>query len=679
MIHSRRQFIRLAGRAAAGLPLLPLAGRISPLLSGQDSPRRQGLLFDAADLPRLRVALNHPRLKAYWDSVVHADLAADAEFLRSGVRLHNHVSDMLRVRMILERTSFAYAVTGDRTQGAVALRAVDKILEYPKWDYFLEGGKDVIGLQRAPEATIAMSCARQWLEDLLSKETAAEMETQIATKGAPACYRTLYGMKYPDRVKGWGFDPDDDYPYRFDLRRWPVILNTTNLKMIPIAGLGVAGCLLRGRRPEADSWIAMAIESAEAFSTMFGSDGCYGEGVGYWSYTVLHLTMLVEVVRRTLGRDLSAIINFPGTVRYGLRMSMPTEGRPLDCVNFSDAWMMGDVSVAAWTARRFDDPVAQFAALHAGELKGPCAAAWFDPERKAETPGPEMLDVRFTNDWVVGRSGWELADGVAAMRSGGPANHEHADRNSVIFKAYSERIYHDPYKAAYSYTDPLWLLRSTAAHTAILVDGKGHQYHDGHEGTNASQAKARVVAYRSSDQALVVTSDATEAYALVNEDIAEVQRTLIFLKPDVLALFDRVRLNSKPLSVQARFQVDNSDGKGTVAADGLTFRIGRPTAGAATTAFATGHVSVHTGTLPLPAEKGIYPYAEVVSAPSLDHRILTVCAASPRAGPGTPEGRAPAFQFLEKDGTISVNGTHLGRMVSFAVTTTSPIPVVTIG
>ncbi len=60
-----------------------------------------------------------------------------------------------------------------------------------------------------------------------------EMERQIAEKGAPACYRTLYGMKYPDRVKGWGFDPESDYAFRFDLRRWPLILNATNLKVIP--------------------------------------------------------------------------------------------------------------------------------------------------------------------------------------------------------------------------------------------------------------------------------------------------------------------------------------------------------------------------------------------------------------------------------------------------------------
>ena len=521
-----------------------------------------------------------------------------------------------------------------------------------------------------------MCCARQWLAGLLSKETAAEMEAQIAAKGAPACFRTLYGMKYPDRVKGWGFDPEDDYPLRFDLSRWPVILNTTNLKVIPIAGLGLAGCLLGGRHPEAAAWTDMAIESARAFSGMFGPDGSYDEGVGYWGYTALHLTLLVEAVRRTLGRDLSRIINYPGTVLYGLRMAMPTEGRPNDCVNFSDAWQMGDVAVAAWTARHFREPMAQYMAMQVGELKSHYAAVWLDPSVRPVEPGGKLMDVRFANDWVVGRSGWTLADGVAALRSGKPSNHEHADRNSVIFKAHGERIFHDPYKAAYSYTEPHWVLRKTEAHTAVLVNGQGHQYHDGHEGTNPSQAEARIVAYTSSGRALTVTSDATQAYRLVNADVDQVQRTMVFVKPDVLVLLDRVTLKSTPLPVQVRFQIDNSDGKGSVAAQGLTFSVRRHAAAAAVRVHALGEAGVRTGTLPVPEDKGIFPYAEVVSAPALAHTMLTVCAARP-AGEG--DDAAPAGLQVTREGSLlRVAGTHRGRKLAVTIDISGAVPGVTV-
>ena len=83
-------------------------------------------------------------------------------------------------------------------------------------------------------------------------------------------------------------------------------------------------------------------------------------------------------------------------------------------------------------------------------------------------------------------------DTVVALRSGGPGNHEHADRNSVIFKAHGERLLNDPVHASYSTKDPKWLLRQTEAHTAVLIDGKGHVYHDGRDGTNSSAAAATI-------------------------------------------------------------------------------------------------------------------------------------------------------------------------------------------
>ena len=66
-------------------------------------------------------------------------------------------------------------------------------------------------------------------------------------------------MKYPDRVRGWGFDPEDDYAFRFDLSRWPLILNATNLKIIPTCGLTLAAVWFHGRHPEAGKWLDLAI------------------------------------------------------------------------------------------------------------------------------------------------------------------------------------------------------------------------------------------------------------------------------------------------------------------------------------------------------------------------------------------------------------------------------------
>ncbi len=186
----------------------------------------------------------------------------------------------------------------------------------------------------------------------------------------------------------------------------------------------------------------------------------------------------------------------------GVQGVPPTEVPPRDdIVNFGDANVPVEISVAAWVARTHGDPVAQMVARDIGQVNSNYGLIWYESEAKFAPPEPALLDDRMANDRVVSRSGWTAADGVVALRSGGPANHEHADRNSVIFKAHGDRLLNDPFKAAYQWTLPRWKLRLTGSHTAVLIDGKGHEYNDGHEGTNASLAFAHVTAFQSANQA----------------------------------------------------------------------------------------------------------------------------------------------------------------------------------
>jgi hypothetical protein len=689
---TRRSFLKTSAALAAALPFtrLPLSAAIAAA-SPPDSKR--GLLFDPADLNRIRSNTRHPRFQKLWRELADADLADDTDFLSHRVRFNNHVADMMRVRQILERTAFVYAIGQSPAQLKVARLAIQKLTEYPKWDYFLEGGKTVMGLQRAPEATIAMAFALDWLGDALSVEEQSSIRRQIATKGAPACFTTLYGLKYPDRVKGWGFDPEDDYPYHFDLRRWPLILNATNLKVIPTAALGIAAVVLQGHDPQADHWLELARSSARAFSSMYGADGAYDEGVSYWGYTTLHLALFAEVLWRRRGIDDRSLINYPGTVRYALVHTMPTKGEGFDpahgprtlavptmrfdpaydIVNFGDALSTIDVSVAAWVARTHHDPVSQYVAKEIGDAKFSFGLIWFDPATPAEPPPPALMDVRLSNDLVISRTGWTVDDTVLAFRSGGPANHEHADRNSVIFKAHGERLFHDPFRAGYSPTLERWKLRQTSAHTAVLINGRGHQYHDGSEGTNSSWAWARVQQYRADPQHLVVTSDATEAYALVDEGTQQVERTLVFLKPEVLLILDRIRLKvAQP--VQLRFQVFNDDNRGTVTAEANGFSIQRPFASLKAQVYsARGAVTCAATRLDLPEDEGVFPLAEAVSAAATQHDVLTVATAAPK---GEAHG---AFSVSSENGVWSIKGSHRGRSLAASITVpASGLPVVTL-
>jgi hypothetical protein len=692
---TRRTFLKTSAALAASLPFARFSLSAAPTQPvGSSLAGRPGLLFDASDLPRIRANLDLPRLAEIRSTLLDVDFAAETKFVREESRLHNHVADFLRLWKIVQNCSFAYAVWGDQRQLDLALLALRRLCEYERWDYFLEGGKDTIGLQRAPEATIASCFALDWLGAAMPADLVATVEHKILTEGAPACYRTLYGMKYPDRVKGWGFDPEDDYPqaFRVSLARWPLILNSTNLKVIPTCGLGLAAVWFHGRHPDAAKWLQLSRQSAQAFSVMYGTDGAYDEGVGYWGYTTTHLVMQAESIYRRLGIDDRKLINYPGTIRYALSLAMPCGGGPiadpkantpynatpkgdyapaLDLVNFSDAATGMDVSMAAWVGTTANDPLCSYVAKHTGAIRQIQGAIWYRPDAPEQAPGPELQDVRLSNDWVISRTGWAAADTVVALRSGGPSNHEHADRNSIVFKAHGDRLFSDPFHAGYSYTVPRWLLRQTEAHTAVLINGKGHQYHDGHEGTNSSFASASVKEFRTGPGWMAVTSDATEAYVLVHPDVTLVTRTLVFLKPDVLLILDRVNMKTAA-PVQLRFQVFNEDGKGVATAAGAAFGIDRPLASLRATLAATGSVAASTGQLAMPLSEGVFPFAEVVSASATAHEIVTACTTA------TADGAHGKLSVTRETAGWRVTGTHAGQKINVTFTTAGAVPVITI-
>jgi hypothetical protein len=690
---SRRTFLKSSAALAASLPFARLDLRATEA-PGAAAPAgaKRGLLFDEADLPRIRANTKHPRFTAYWQSLLAADVAAATTFLRSELRTTNHVTHLLRAQQILDRASFIYLVNRDPAQRDLAKLAMRRMLDFEEWDCFLEGGK-VLGMQRATEGTFALLLALDCLGDAVSAAERAEVEQAVLTKGIPACHAAVYGMKYPDRVKGWEWNPrsEIDAMRHISLKRWPLILNSTNLKIIPTACLGIAACWFRDR-PEAAGWLELARSSAKAFSTMYGSDGCYDEGISYWGYTTLYLALFAEVVWRTHGIDDRSLINYPGTIRYALGNTMPTidDQRSVasvthlpgytmpvvkpqfDIVNHGDANGGVEVSVATWIARTHKDPLAQHVALEVGESKHPYSLIWFDPALPPTPPPPALLDTRQANDIVISRTGWTTQDNVLALRSGGPGNHEHADRNSVIFKAYGERLLHDPFRSAYIASQPRWILRLTEAHTAVLIDGKGHQYHDGSEGTNASWSFARVTDYRTGPGWMTVTSDATEAYALVNDKVTRVLRTLVYLKPDVVVFLDRVTLKDAKASVRVRFQANNEDLAATLAVQGENFRITRPHASLLGRVAPGPGLTVRPDKLPLAEKDGSQPYAEVESAAASEHEILTVCSARPK-------GEAHGELRLAREGAIwRVSGTHASQKIAVTINSAAPVPAIII-
>ncbi|MDB6128282.1 MAG: hypothetical protein JWM35_2178, partial [Verrucomicrobia bacterium] len=515
MAPTRRQFLQAGFSLGALLGLRGIA-RAADLANATAPTGARGLLFDATDLPRIRANLERPEFREFWAYLKAVDFAAEENFLAHEMKLTNHITDMSRAQVTMLRSAFVHVISPDARHLALARKALGGLLGYPRWDWLRDRQGQPVAVMRGAGTCIGLALVAEWLATDLSREEHDAITHGMATEGGPSCYRGLHDMTHHDEAGPWSLNVDEEGLPPVDVARWPRILDETNLRITCTAGMAAAAAHLRGRHPDAEKWLTATRESLTRYGSRLPKDGSFPEGVGYWDYTFSHYIFCVEVLRRKFDIDERALVDFPAQARFALEMTMPTAGHPDDCISIGDSGSAAGAVPLSWIAREFRDSGAQYLAVQPSSVRPTwitCwAAVWYDSSVPARLPADARLDRRQALGIVVSRTGWTESDSVVTLRSGGPVNHEHADRNSVIFTAHGERLLNDPVHAAYSTKDPKWLLRQTEAHTAVLIDGKGHIYHDGHDGTNSSSANAAIQDYRVGPDWMSVTSDAADAY-----------------------------------------------------------------------------------------------------------------------------------------------------------------------
>nr|MBP7483582.1 hypothetical protein [Lacunisphaera sp.] len=423
------------------------------------------LLFDGTDLPRIHATLQRPEFATFWHNARNADLAADEKFLRDELDLANAITHLGRAANILLRSSFVHRFTPDARHLAVCRLALTRMLAYRRWDWILEAGYDTVGVMRNGSTSVAAVLAADWLGDDLSTAEHAALAHYIANEAGPAAERAVFGMNHPDQVVGWTMDDAAVGITRVDVSRWPSILDVNNLRIIATSGLAAAAAYLHGRHPRADHWAQMAEASMRLFVSRLPADGVFPEGPDYWHFTFNYYCVSLEMLRRRNGLDLRDACDFPAMTRYVQMVALPTKAVPGGCLNLGDAFMTSGAEPLAWIGRHFRDSTANHLVLQPGTIRDlpptAWAAIWFDATVPARRSADLPLDRVLFPGIVVSRTGWTEADAVLSLRSGEPENHEHADRNSLLFAAYGERLLNDPLKAAYWRPDPKWLLRLT--------------------------------------------------------------------------------------------------------------------------------------------------------------------------------------------------------------------------
>ncbi len=666
--YTRRDLLKLL----AASPALTLAARgaeldfRTPAKPSGSGPR---LFFSAEDLPRLRRNFSkNARFKELRDTLLGRDRDAERAYLRSDVNLFGHRSDIRRVGEMAQEMSFLYLMTGDQDAAALSVECVRTLMRFPYWDFFLEGGEHVVGVQRAPACAIAVSCSIDWLGDYVTSAERQSWLTVLGKRGCEPCYVGLNNVRHPRETIGWSINPESDYysersEFPNDSTRRPEITQKINLRAAPAGGLAIGAAAIGAwgeENSEMERWLEMAIFSLKIFEEVYLPDGSYGEGIHYANYTSECIFMAFEALKQTGVMDLDSSINWSGNVQFMLNMSMPTKGKPYEVVNIGDNGRYRDAARSTrseyrsalpyWTARKFGDGAAQWFGDHLGAEHSLWSLIFFDETVTAIAP-TEAVKVWYSDlDWVVARSGFEADDLVVSLRSGGGYNHEHADRNSMIIKCYGEQLIVDPIRPPYAYADPSWMMRTTAGHSAILIDGEGHLYHNGVEGTNATIALARVVDKGAGKGYAYFTSDATHAYRVANVEVQSVVRSVVvFFDVPAVVVIDRVSKFDRPSKIEARYFGDNWDGKCQLSTESAGFAIRRPDAFAQARTFSRNAISVETDRLPIPEERAVkHPFVSVKTEATMATTIVTAF------GLGRRGDTAPKISFTSSVDAIDV-------------------------
>lgn len=206
-----------------------------------------------------------------------------------------------RCRAVLERVcycSYMYLVSGDELYAQRAEKEMLAAADFVSWNpsHFLDVG----------EMTAALAIGYDWLYDWLSPESRKVIEDAIIEKG----------LRASDNKRWWSKSHNN----------WNQVCN---------GGLVMGALAVYERVPdEAQKIIAEALQNNPVAQAVYGPDGVYPEGFGYWEYGTWYEVMLIESLRTALGTscDLEKVPGFLESAKFMNFMVTPTGAT----YNFSD-------------------------------------------------------------------------------------------------------------------------------------------------------------------------------------------------------------------------------------------------------------------------------------------------------------------------------------------------------
>lgn len=434
--------------------------------------------------------------------------------------------------------SFAWLVTRERLYLTQATAWARAIASQPVWGFDSKTGKPIETGLVYGHLLLGLSMFYDYAYDDMDAATRVIVRDTLRTQAASAA-RQL-------RIGTWG----------------PGHALQSNHTWVYATGVMASGLALFDEEPAAVEWIGLPLAILRASDEMLSPDGASQEGFGYHQYGVEYLLKLVSLAQ-PLGFIEGKSAWWSQTGGYALAMLTPRNAwtKLSSQVDFSDAdrapWY-GPDHLLRWLARRNQDGVSQWLAdalvsAGVGEPVSPwLALLWKDPSVKPVPPEGTPTLRHFENMGIVSaRSDWSGDEAMVVFKSGNPIG-------DYAFRRHRDRVHHGEYYHIHRDSNHFclfgggqWLIRNpgygrwdTRYHNTLLVNGRG-QKGDRDPAVpdewplTAKSRFPRMVSVSSTPEVDRMVGDATAAYA-DDAGLSGYQRELIFIKPDVLVVVDRV-------------------------------------------------------------------------------------------------------------------------------------------
>ena len=526
------------------------------------SPREREMVDDFTPQPENFENVDLDAIQEYENLSPEALTGHQFSKVNASSRWSGPISSLAR---LIESGALRYAFTGDERAGSVAREALLKLCAFKRWNHPWQLARGNHTYYPVGYIIGPVGIGYDLLYPLLSDADKKAVRDGLMEKGIGAFYRDMVEMnRMPSSV--------------------------TNHIAVIVSNLAVAATAVYGEDPDnpcLEPYLSGILAKMKRFiDRTYYADGSYGEPIGYENMATRDLVEALYVLERNFGIDYTTTTHIEDMYQYPLQGAY-SDGRIAD---FGDAGLRGNWGWGGnpflWLTYRTQNPwTAHYSQPALEEGRGDLYRwLWYttglETKQREELVPSRHFPVRGA---MFMRSDWSDESNILTFKSGPNSNHYHVDQGTFLLHAGGELLVSEVglehSRGFHSYYANLYFPAydtQAAGHNVLLVDGDPESQFpaDYRNGIAALNSWPRV---RHSFAGWRFDEVEADLACVYKDKLASYTRSFLFVKPDIIVMYDQVRSTDGHF-YSWLFHAEDNDGESSITQDGNRFRIERPQA-----------------------------------------------------------------------------------------------------